>query len=61
MSTTKLYRKLALERCKLYTAQLCAAAHLGREDHPVEPEAETFRNLIASLNRDLAMLESLAE
>lgn len=61
MSTAKLHRKLAIERCRLYAAQICAAACLSKDDGPAEPEAETLRSLIASLNRDLAMLETLAD
>lgn len=61
MSTTKLHRKLAIERCKFYAAQLCAAAHLGDGYDPEGPEMSTLCSLIASLNRDLTMLERLSE
>lgn len=62
MSTVKLHRKLAIERCKLYAAQLCATAYLSKDDGPAgEPETGTLHSLIASLNRDLEMLEALGE
>ena len=48
----QLCSKLAVERCRLYTAQLCAAHYLMDRD-----EYGAISSLITGLNRDLDVLE----
>jgi hypothetical protein len=60
MSTMKLYQKLAVERCRMSLAQLCAAAHFLCENRSLEGfEADTFHSLIAQIDRDMAIIEKI--
>jgi hypothetical protein len=61
MSTTKLYHKLAVERCRMSLAQLCAATHLGPVDGDFKPyEVDTIRSLIVGLDRDISIIDELS-
>ena len=52
MRKSQLYSKLAVERCRVYTAQLCAANHFMEDD-----AGTTVKALIQGLNQDLDILE----
>lgn len=58
MSMNDVYGKLALERCRVYLAQLSAASYLseGIRDE-AELEADTVSHLIRGIYSDLELLE----
>lgn len=61
MGKQELYCKLAVERCRLSLAQLCAAVHfLCDTDHSPELEVDTIHSLIAQIDRDLAIMEKFS-
>lgn len=57
----KLFIKLAVERCRLALAQLCAASHLGLEEgEPCPYGIETINGLIAQIDRDISLIERIS-
>ena len=62
MMTTELCYQFALERCRMYLAQLCAANHFASEDNPeCIMERDTVVMLLKGLEQDLDILEALAD
>lgn len=62
MSTSQLYSKLALERCRMHVAQLCATAYLQGEDERISAmQQEMLSSLLRGLSQDLDVLEQLIQ
>lgn len=62
MSTSQLYSKLALERCRMHVAQLCATTYLQGEDaHISAMQQEVLSALLKGLSQDLDVLEQLIQ
>lgn len=58
MSQSQLYSKLAVERCRVYVAQLTAVYHLTPEDQEERSSQEqTLHGLLKGINEDLDLIE----
>jgi len=58
MTISEFYHKLAIERCRMYVAQLCAAHHLDEGNVAVlELQQDTMASLLKGLSQDLQVLE----
>ena len=58
MTTNQLCHRLALERCRMYLAQLCAASHLEIEDvGDLTEYMDVMAPLLKGLGQDLDVLE----
>lgn len=58
MNYSQIDQKLALERCRLYVAQLCAAHYFdGAEIAPDESQNLVVERLLRSLSQDLEVWE----
>jgi len=58
MKTDELYSRMALERCRVYLAQLSAASYFSAEDQgEVYLEVDTISHLIRGLYNNLEILE----
>lgn len=57
--TDSLYGKLAIERCKLHVAQLCAVAHLDKTAvETLGMQKDQLSVLLRGLSADLETLEA---
>ncbi len=60
MTELQLYHQLAIERCRMYIAQLCAAHYLNVENVPkLSGESKTVESLLKGLSKDLEVLEQI--
>ena len=60
MITTEIYRQLAIERCRMYVAQLCAANHLNVASvTKLTGQSDTVESLLKGLSQDLEVLEQI--
>jgi len=57
----QIVHKLALERCRVHVSHLCALTHLSSEfAHDEGVIQYWFIGVFESLNRDLALMESIS-
>ena len=62
MVKSKLYGKMAVERCRMYLAQLCMAHYLrGEGDTSVCTQKEVVDFLLRELGRDLDVLDDFLD
>lgn len=62
MSINRLYHKLAVERCRLYLAQLTAVNHFeGHPDESAQAYHEQMGCIIRHMNCDLDLIDHAVE
>ncbi len=62
MTTSQIYHQLAIERCRMYVAQLCAANHLDADNlADLNVQKDTVEALLRGLSNDLQVLEQMLD
>ncbi|MEZ5813867.1 MAG: hypothetical protein R3E13_03990 [Alphaproteobacteria bacterium] len=61
MTASQLYHRLALERCRMYVAQLCAASHFDTDNiTDLTEQRDMIAFLLKGLSQDLEVLGQAA-